>query len=511
MFRHMVPKTLLGQLIAMLACVLSVAQAINLTVLVGSQRLQARSIAHQAAIEHAARLIANLPEDLSTDFPLILRKERGGPQGAFFLSANNRAEPVENTKTLARYNARFAALLAAEGLTPLQTSVIFSPQGPGFSGRNNQRESRLVATTRGQKGRPPLKLQNGLYPPPHGRGRPPGFQGRPLNGRHLNERPLKGPGFSGAGKSPLQEIRISAEIKDGVWFNAMIPHAATESFTGRILLATGLLLGLSLLAAWIFARRISRPLSNFTKAAERLGRGEDPDPLSETGPVDMRQAAYAFNIMQARLTRMLESQRTMLRAVGHDLRTPLTSLRLRAENIDDAQEKKKVISTLDDMTVMTEEILGWAKDASGTETLASVDLGSLLQSLTDDYQDLGRDVALKDFKTFPITIRRISIKRALQNLINNALQYGQSATLSVECQNNKVIIHVDDRGPGVPEDQLIEILKPFIRLETSRSRETGGTGLGLSNVETIAQIHGGRLVLTNLKPKGLRASLSLPL
>ncbi len=289
-----------------------------------------------------------------------------------------------------------------------------------------------------------------------------------------------------------------------------MPHPATESLTGRILLATGLLIGLSLLAAWIFARRISRPISKFAHAAERLGRGDEAELLSETGPQDMRQAAHAFNTMQSRLTRMLETQRTMLRAVGHDLRTPLTSLRLRAENISDEREREKVISTLNDMTVMTEEILGWAKDASGTEPLAFVDLGSLLHCLTDDYQDQGRDVSLQDFKTFSVNIRRISVKRALQNLINNALQYGQSATLSVERLKNKIVVHVDDEGPDVPEDQLSEILKPFIRLEASRNKETGGTGLGLSNADTIAQIHGGRLILSNRTPQGLRASFSLP-
>jgi len=500
MLLRFVPKTVAGQLIAMLACVLIVAQIINLALLVGSQRMQARSNAHQNAIEHAARLIAELPENLPTNLPYALRNERGGPQGAFFLSTVNRAENIKNTKKLPRYNARFESLLAAEGVRSLRTSVTFLPQGPGLRASDDKLKGGHLPPRPDQKVmRHPPEPQEGLYHPPQ-RPRPPGA------GR-------RGPedfGFGTDDGSRLQEIRISAEIIDGIWFNAMMPHPATESLTGRILLATGLLIGLSLLAAWIFARRISRPISKFAHAAERLGRGDEAELLSETGPQDMRQAAHAFNTMQSRLTRMLETQRTMLRAVGHDLRTPLTSLRLRAENISDEREREKVISTLNDMTVMTEEILGWAKDASGTEPLAFVDLGSLLHSLTDDYQDQCRDVSLQDFKTFSVNIRRISVKRALQNLINNALQYGQSATLSVERLKNKIVIHVDDEGPGVPEDQLSEILKPFIRLEASRNKETGGTGLGLSNADTIAQIHGGRLILSNRTPQGLRASFSLP-
>lgn len=170
-----------------------------------------------------------------------------------------------------------------------------------------------------------------------------------------------------------------------------------------------------------------------------------------------------------------------------------------------------MISTLNDMTIMTEEILNWAKDASGTEELAPVDLSSFLESLTDDYQDQGHDVDLQSFETLKIRIRRTSIKRALQNLINNALQFGQAASVCVELKPDAVIIHVDDNGPGVTPEQLSEILKPFVRVETSRNKDTGGIGLGLSIANSIAQIHGGTLILSNCSPTGLRASLSIPI
>ena len=233
--------------------------------------------------------------------------------------------------------------------------------------------------------------------------------------------------------------------------------------------------------------------------------------MEEAGARDVKLAAQAFNNMQTRVTRMLDTQRTMLRAVGHDLRTPLTSLRIRAENIEDDVERGKVIATLNDMTVMTEEILSWAKDASGTEDLALVDLHALLESMTDNYQDQGHHVELRDFESMVVKIRRISIKRAIQNPIDNALKFGHTATLSVERKGKLVLIHVDDVGLGVPREQQEEILKPFVRLEASRNKETGGTGLGLSIANSIAQIHGGTLAMSNREPKGLRVTLTLPI
>lgn len=499
MLRKIVPHTVVGQLMAMLVIVLLIAQIINLALLVGEQRIQARSKAYNEAIDHSVRLIAQLPEPLPAELPAQLPRARGGPQGAFFLSRINRAQQEEDAASLSRYNQRFQARLKEQGLMPLQTSVTFLADGP------KKRPRRADRSAKDQR-----------PPPPRGEGRPrsrPEGRPPPRDGLfHPNRAPVRGgPGPGGPSQEGLQEIRLSAEIEPGIWFNALMPHTPTESFTGRIILATSLLLGLTLLAAWAFARRISRPLSEFTRAAEQLGRGDVSERLAETGPIDISQAAKAFNTMQTRLTRTLETQRTMLRAVGHDLRTPLTSLRIRAENIPEELDRDKFIATLDDMTVMTEEILSWAKDASGTEEIAAVNLEAMLASVTDDYQDQGRDVNLKDFKSVTVKIRRTSIKRALQNLINNALQYGRCARLSVEHKNGRVMIHVDDDGPGVPEAKLGDIVKPFMRLETSRSKETGGTGLGLSIAESIAQIHGGQLLLSNRSPHGLRATLSLPL
>lgn len=499
MLRKWLPKTVVGQLMALLSIVLILAQAINLVLLVGSQRLQARTNTFNAAIEQASRLVADLPETSVSDAPYVLKLGRGTPVGSFFISQDNRAEELYSGKFLVRENALFREALDEKGVEVRATSVTFlaeSPIGlppePDFRG----------PLPRERAGRPPRERREldeqgaeiRRFPPP-----PPPHR-------------ISKPGFENlAQPKSLQEIRLSAELANGMWFNAFMPHETIEPLRIRIFVATFLLLGLSLLAVWIFARRISRPISAFAVAADRLGRGRAAELLPETGPDDMRLAAVAFNNMQTRLVRMLETQRNMLRAVGHDLRTPLTSLRLRAENIEDEIERSKVIWTINDMTIMTEEILRWAKDASGTEEVAAVDLTSFLESIVDDYRDQGKNVTLEPFQPATIHIRRISVKRALQNLLNNALAYGSSAALLVEESSNYLMIHIDDEGPGIPEDQLGNVLKPFVRLESSRNKETGGTGLGLSIADTIAQIHGGTLSLSNREEGGLRASLTLPI
>ena len=201
----------------------------------------------------------------------------------------------------------------------------------------------------------------------------------------------------------------------------------------------------------------------------------------------------------------------MLRAVGHDLRTPLTSLRIRAESIPPEHGQEQIIATLNDMQEMTEEILRWAKESSGLEEVSSVDIGTLLQSLADDYADVGEAVAFNSpDKPVIAEIRRVALRRAVQNLVDNALKYGQRADVSLHRDVDHVIILVDDEGPGIPPEKLDEITKPFVRLESSRSKHTGGLGLGLAIVQSVVLAHGGELSFENRQTGGLRARISLP-
>jgi len=257
-----------------------------------------------------------------------------------------------------------------------------------------------------------------------------------------------------------------------------------------------------------FVKRISRPLSKFARAADEFGRGKGPDPLEEQGPEDLRRAAQAFNRMQRRLSRTLETQRTMLRAVGHDLRTPLTSLRIRSEMIPKESNRDKFIATIDDLTLMTEEILGWAKDASTVEQASEVDLVEFINSVFEDFSE--QDVSVLQMQSTNVSMRRLGLKRALSNIIGNALKYAGSAVISYEQKKAHHIIHVDDDGSGIPEHKFADAMKPFVRLEESRNKKTGGSGLGLSIAESILQVDGGKLVLSNRSPNGLRASLYIP-
>ena len=324
-------------------------------------------------------------------------------------------------------------------------------------------------------------------------------------------RPARPPDRNGPPPPGLEEVILSAELEPGIWLNAQKTYYSAIAVSYRIAFFTGGIALLSSLIVWLFARRIARPLKHLAISADRLGRGRTSDKVVEQGPEDVRTAAAAFNQMQDRLTRLLETQRTMLRAVGHDLRTPLTSLRIRADSIPEEHGRDQIISTLDDMKEMTEEILRWARESSGLEAVSSVDIGTLLESLVDDYADLGEPVAYSGADALVISeVRRVALRRAVQNLIDNALKYGHSAKVSLSSQDAQVIIRVEDEGPGIPADKLEDIPKPFVRLEGSRSKDTGGLGLGLAIVQSVVLAHGGELIFKNLDTRGLSASIVLP-
>ncbi len=304
---------------------------------------------------------------------------------------------------------------------------------------------------------------------------------------------------------------MSVKLADGRWVNGVGGYYPLENITPRIVWATVAMITLASLLIVFFARRVTRPLTNLTNAAENLGRGGSSQPLKEEGPADVRKTVSAFNRMQERLTRMIETQRIMLRSIGHDLRTPLTSLRIRAEAVEPHAEREKIIATLDEMKAMIEEILTWAEDASGLEEMSSVDINALLSSLSDDYQDAGGDVMFRDGPSMIVRCRRAALRRAIQNLVDNGLKYGRSVMLSLRVAEDHAEIIVEDEGPGIPDEKLGSVLLPFVRLETSRSKETGGSGLGLSIAQSIVQAHGADLKLENRQPRGLRVSFLLPL
>lgn len=260
----------------------------------------------------------------------------------------------------------------------------------------------------------------------------------------------------------------------------------------------------------ILGRWITRPLADLAAAAERLGRGEQGPPLPETGPEDIRQTTHAFNQMRARLERFVADRTRMLAAISHDLRTPITALRLRAEFIDDAENRDKILATLDEMQRMTEATLAFAKSEHNTETTQAVDITALLDALCEDYRALGHNLRFSAGKRVVCHCRPMAIKRALRNLIDNALAYASDVGLDLRALPGQIEIYVTDRGPGISTEQLERVFDPFVRLEDSRNRDTGGIGLGLSIARTIVHAHGGELSLRNRPQGGLEAVIKLP-
>jgi signal transduction histidine kinase len=313
--------------------------------------------------------------------------------------------------------------------------------------------------------------------------------------------------------TPLEHaVKASVRLNDGQWVNFATTFPESEHFwSNQAVLSTALMtIAVALFSLWV-VRRMTRPLRAFASASERLGRDVNAPPVEEAGPLEVRQAIRAFNKMQERLRRLIENRTRMLAAISHDLRTPITLLGLRAEYIEDEEEKRKTLATLVEMESMIASTLAFAKDDAFQEDPRIVDLPSLVASICDNMTDAGRQVEFEETAPLKYSCRPFAIRRALTNVIDNAIKYGGNAKVKVSSSQGAVEIVVDDDGPGIPDSELDEVFAPFYRLERSRSRETGGAGLGLSIARTIAHAHGGEIVLSNRPEGGLRATIQLPL
>ena len=320
--------------------------------------------------------------------------------------------------------------------------------------------------------------------------------------------------FGEEGPPPPMErfdVRASVPFDDGTWLNAETRlRAEPVGWPWPTILST-VLTALAIAAVIAFTtRRATRPLAAIAERAEAFGRGATPADLPETGPTEVRRLTAAFNRMQDRLGRFIADRTRMLAAIGHDLRTPITSLKLRAELLDDDEARTKMLATLDDMERMSEATLAFAREDATAEPVRTVDLDALIGSLADDLSEMGKDVRFAEGSRVPYPCRPTALRRALSNLVDNAIRYGERARIALASGPAGPVITVDDDGPGIPDAQMNEVFKPFVRLEPSRSRETGGSGLGLSIARSIILSHGGELVLTNREGGGLRATVKLP-
>ena len=315
------------------------------------------------------------------------------------------------------------------------------------------------------------------------------------------------------GHRPPRDIRLygAIELADGQRINiSTLADKAPPGWSPRAVISLLLLAGiLALIVAWLL-RRVTRPLAQLAQQAEQFGCGQDIPPLAETGPQEVQETLAAFNRMQTRLNRFVQDRTQMLAAISHDLRTPLTSLRLRSEFLPDGEDKQRLQQTLETMEEMLKATLAFARDDQAAEASRSIDLVSLLQSLCDDYQDAGQPVSCLAAGQLAYICRPALLRRVLQNLIDNALTYAGSAEVSMTREEDGLQIRVRDHGPGIPEADLEQVFQPFVRLDSSRNTDRGSVGLGLAIARTLIHRHGGELSLHNHPQGGLEATIQLP-
>ena len=317
--------------------------------------------------------------------------------------------------------------------------------------------------------------------------------------------------------TPDPELALALRLPDGAWLEGMQRPTVDRQWWRPLRFSVPVSTLPVLVIVIVFVRRILRPVQALAQAADRVSRGEYGAPLALAGPREAREVTASFNIMQSRLSRYLDDQRRMLASINHDLRSLVTTLRLRAELIDDEPLRTAMQRTLRDMAAMIEESLRFARDDAIDEPSVDMDIGLLLRELVADQVAQGRDVALCEPKepALACRCRPLALKRALTNLVENAVRYGGGARIRYARtrqagRHPHLTIAIEDDGPGIAPEQLENVFKPFYRLDAVRHPETGGVGLGLAIARSCVEAHGGKLVLENREGQGLRALVTLP-
>jgi signal transduction histidine kinase len=306
--------------------------------------------------------------------------------------------------------------------------------------------------------------------------------------------------------------RISIPVRDGQWLSVEarptttvpqgLPRLAAIFIAITLVIAVGSIIAL---------RRLTDPLRALENAAIQLGRDLDAPPLIERGPGDVRRVAHAFNQMQDRLRRFVSDRTTMLAAISHDLRSPLQRLKFRADFMADNEQREKMLRDLRDMESMIAATLDFARADADKEELSLHDLSQMLTTIVEDLRECGYRISVAAMPAgCPHVCRGRAMRRAIENLATNAATHGGAARLSVARDAAGIAIMIDDDGPGLPVEVLERVFTPFYRMDTSRSRETGGAGLGLAIARSIVRSHGGDIVLINRPGGGLTAQLTLP-
>jgi signal transduction histidine kinase len=321
---------------------------------------------------------------------------------------------------------------------------------------------------------------------------------------------ISGPLFSESHEVGTEQYDASVRFPDGYVALFRVTRLARGAPLPRgLFMNVALLVIVMSVALFVTARGITRPLSELASAADNVGRNLRQPKLAERGALEVRHAARAFNTMQDRLQRYLDSRSRVLAAMSHDLKTPLTRLRLQVEMLDDPSAQARIGRQLDEMESMVHGALALFRGLDDNEGFTPIDLNEVLATLQSEFTEMNSTVRVDGRAAAPVLAKPQALRRCLTNLIANAVKFGTRAWIVVE-DGPALIIRVRDDGPGIPEEELERVFEPFHRVESSRNRDTGGSGLGLGIARDVVQAHGGTLTLRNLPVRGLEATITLP-
>lgn len=322
--------------------------------------------------------------------------------------------------------------------------------------------------------------------------------------------------YAGAKEEPPDDpldhvVLVSSRLDDGSWVNfVVVPPEPPQGYSRRFVIAVLVMSGATLAVSILLARALTAPFRKLERASLRLGVDPTAPALPEMGPREIRNTTRAFNEMQARIRRLIVDRTNMLAAISHDLRNPITTLRLRAEFVEDDTLRDKVMADLDEMEAMVAATLAFLREDGREEESRIADVAAILGSICDTLVDMGQDVRCGGSAHAPLRCRPLSLKRALRNLVENAIKYGGCAVVLLRDDGDVYRITVRDDGPGLPEGELEAVFAPFYRRDRARSRDTGGFGLGLTVARSVLRSHGGDVTLSNLPEGGVEATVILP-
>jgi signal transduction histidine kinase len=308
----------------------------------------------------------------------------------------------------------------------------------------------------------------------------------------------------------LAHIQAESVLPDGTKLTLDAPQTLSRFLTPSFAAYIAAVMAVGMIGSIWSVSLATKPLNRLSDAADRFGADVHAAPIEETGPREVRQAAIAFNRMQRRLRQFIVDRTRMLAAISHDLRTPLTRMRLRTEMMDDGDQRTKMLSDLHEMEDMVGATLAFARDENADEASQSLDLAALLEAVAADAHDMDQRVTLVACPSITALMRPKALKRAIVNIVDNAVRYGGAAELSLTRDHDEAVIRVLDHGPGIPAAERENVLRPFYRCEASRSRDTGGIGLGLSIASDTINAHGGKMALSETPGGGLTIEVRLP-